>query len=382
MPDNAEFEETEYTAENIRALSDEEKSLFAFVIPSYKPTEGMTKLISNLKSSGFENIVVVNDGSEERFLPLFEEAERAGCRTVRHSVNMGKGRALKDGFNKVLLEMPECRFIFTLDSDGYQQVESMNVLARAALDNPDNIILGCRNYKSKTAKKKKAFSNFLTRLVMAMLCGIKISDTKTTFRVYPIEAVKKFITTGGERYDYETNILLETKAKEIKMTEVVLPDENFLNTASHFNPLVDSFNLYKVFVRYVLVALLCYSVDLGIFRLLMEYLQVVSPFYYTIIDTIIARIISSFVGFLINRKKVFKNDGKQSKWVGVKYYTVIFGQMIVSALSIWAIKRAIPGIDVVLIKLIVDFILFCIGFAFQREWVFKKKKPSDSGKTV
>jgi len=168
------------------------------------------------------------------------------------------------------------------------------------------------------------------------------------------------------------NVLLESKSKEVKITEVTLGDENFTNKESHYNPLIDSFNLYKLFLRYLLVAVITYGVDLGLFRLLMAYLKIISPIYYTIIDTVLARIVSSFVGLVIKRKRVFKTK-EHTAATTAKYYTAIFGQMIVSALAVWSLQKVWP-VDVVVIKLIVDFVLFIIGFIAQREWVFKTRE--------
>jgi putative flippase GtrA len=88
-----------------------------------------------------------------------------------------------------------------------------------------------------------------------------------------------------------------------------------------------------------------------------------------VIDTVIARVVSSFVGFLIKMNKVFKTK-EHTAATTAKYYIVTFGQMLVSAISVWLIQR-IWHVDVVVIKMIVDFILFIIGFVLQREWVFK-----------
>ncbi len=66
------------------------------IIPSYEPDEKLLKLLGQLRESGFQNIVLVDDGSGEDYACFFARAERDyGCRVLRHAVNQGKGRALK-----------------------------------------------------------------------------------------------------------------------------------------------------------------------------------------------------------------------------------------------------------------------------------------------
>ena len=50
----------------------------------------------------------------------------------------------------------------------------------------------------------------------------------------------------GERFEFETNMLIATKEKDIKIIEVPV-DTIYLegNKSSHFNPLIDSFRIYK-----------------------------------------------------------------------------------------------------------------------------------------
>ncbi len=354
---------------NETLLPEDAAGSFVVIIPAYNPGEVMIEFITKLFCAGFKNIVIIDDGSKEESRGVISDAESFGCRIVRHAVNMGKGRSLKDALNYISIYMTNCKYGIVLDCEGRQNIKSINELANALIENPDSLVLACRNYRSKTVKFKNVITNFFTRLAMILFCGISVYDTKTTFRAFSIETAMKFINTAGERYDYEVNVILESKAKEVKIKEIKVDDSNFENKKSHYNPLRDSFNLYKIFLRYVLVALITYGVDLGLFRLLMEYLKIISPIYYTVIDTVIARVVSSFVGFLIKRNKVFKTK-EHTAATTAKYYIVTFGQMLVSAISVWLIQR-IWHVDVVVIKMIVDFILFIIGFVLQREWVFK-----------
>ena len=78
------------------------------IIPSYEPDEKLPDLLKKLRETGFRNIVLVDDGSGEKYAGIFTEAETTyGCVVLHHAVNQGKGRALKTAFNFCLREFAD-----------------------------------------------------------------------------------------------------------------------------------------------------------------------------------------------------------------------------------------------------------------------------------
>ena len=73
------------------------------IIPSLNPNEQIITLVENLKVHGFQHIIVINDGSVTECSPYFQLLEKEHhCKVLKHAVNLGKGRALKDAFNYIL----------------------------------------------------------------------------------------------------------------------------------------------------------------------------------------------------------------------------------------------------------------------------------------
>jgi glycosyltransferase involved in cell wall biosynthesis len=76
----------------------------AILIPAYNPEDRLLKLIDDLHAAGLGNIVVVNDGSKKSCAPIFDAIRANSSITLlEHSVNMGKGAAMKTGFDYILL---------------------------------------------------------------------------------------------------------------------------------------------------------------------------------------------------------------------------------------------------------------------------------------
>lgn len=70
------------------------------MIPTLNPTEDLIDYIKHLKEKGFNDILVINDGSNKEKQPIFDTIENIdGCKILTHAINLGKGRAMKNGFN-------------------------------------------------------------------------------------------------------------------------------------------------------------------------------------------------------------------------------------------------------------------------------------------
>ena len=206
--------------------------------------------------------------------------------------------------------------------------------------------------------------------------GIKITDTQSGLRAFGKEAMQMFLTTSGERYEYETNMLIACKEKEIEIAEVPIKTIYINNNElSHFHPFRDSILIYKLFLKYILSAVSSFFVDIVLFMLFMHILPNIELGIFTtiVLASILARICSSAYNFAINAQVVFKNKGKNSI---VKYFTLVAIQMFISAFLVSEIFK-VTNLNSTTLKIGVDLLIFIANFIIQREWVFKNKKEFD-----
>ena len=96
-----------------------------------------------------------------------------------------------------------------------------------------------------------------------------------------------------------------------------------------------------------------------------------APELYIVFATILARLISATFNYSINRKKVFEKGDERSF---IKYMILAAAIMTLSAGLVHGLFF-FTGRGEMLIKGVVDSVLFLVGFIIQRDWVFKKKKP-------
>lgn len=347
----------------------------AIIIPSLDPDEKLLKLLSNLKSTGFSNLILVNDGSESKYKNYYEIAkDKYKCIVLTHSVNLGKGRALKNAFNYVLTELPNCTGAVTVDSDGQHSIEDIIECSIATAKFKDNLIMGCRDFSSKSQNVpfRSRFGNIMTHKVLKTLCGVDIPDTQTGLRGFSRKLLQTFMVTKGERFEFEMNMILDAKENNIDIK--VIPIKTIYieeNKTSHFNPLKDSIKIYSVFGKFLVSSLSSFFIDILLFTFFILLLKNtnLNSNLYILIATIFSRVLSSIFNFLVNKNIVFKNKDSNIN-VFIKYFALFTCQLLASA-GLVTLLFKLTQINESMLKIIVDMFLFLISFKIQREWVFK-----------
>ena len=345
------------------------------IIPSYEPDEKLIALLHALQAAGIRHVIVVDDGSGREYAHFFEQAAMVeNCPVLYHAVNLGKGRALKTAFNHCLREYSEACGCVTADSDGQHTPADILTCMEALCENDGSLILGCRNFDGPKVPMRSRFGNKCTRKVFHYLLGLSVSDTQTGLRAIPTAFMRELMQVRGERFEYETNMLIETKDREIPIVEVsvetVYIEEN---KTSHFNPVRDSLRIYLVFGKFLFSSLSSSILDLLLFQMFCVMLQraagLTAGIPYIVAATVCARVISAVYNFFLNYRVVFKSKAAMVVTIA-KYGLLAVCQMACSAFLVNTLYGLIGGAEV-LVKMPVDILLFFISFAIQREFVYR-----------
>lgn len=333
------------------------------IVPAYKPDcEIMRKFINELIGE-FNNVVIVNDGSGSSYDDFFKSLEKKKITVLRHCVNLGKGRALKTALNYIHNNYPNMIGVITADCDGQHSVKDIKKCAEAVRKNPNSLVLGVRDFNQKDVPFKSRYGNKITRNIFKMFIGLKLTDTQTGLRGLSKKLVEKFIATNGERYEYETNMLIDCKINEINIKEVKITTIYInKNKTSHFNPVKDSIIIYKLFTKYILSSLSTFALDVLLFWLFAN-IFIGNTNSYILLATFIARIISSLYNYLLKRKTTFK---KMKGIYLLKYLMVTVFLMLISGLTVYYTNILLPNISLVLIKIIIDVLLLAIYYFIKK----------------
>lgn len=353
------------------------------IVPSLNPDEKLVSVVKSLKEKGFNDIILVDDGSDDNHKVAFVEASKyEGVSVLVHEVNKGKGRALKTAFEYFLENRPDYEGVVTVDGDNQHKAEDVLKCCEAMISS-ESLILGVRDFSRDDIPARSKFGNNLTSGIFKTFCRLNISDTQTGLRAIPTKFIRDMLEIKGERYEYETNMLLALKSRSIPFKEVgiqtVYIDDN---ESSHFNPIKDSIKIYKVIFayffsttafKYTMCSISSWLIDNLLFNLVsFILLALLTRDIRILIATIVARIVSSFYNYLMNAKLVFKSKTNMRVTL-VKYYILWLGIMLCSFALVdlftmlFALNLQLTG----LCKIIVDLCLFFASYTIQKKWVFK-----------
>jgi putative flippase GtrA len=168
------------------------------------------------------------------------------------------------------------------------------------------------------------------------------------------------------------NVLLDFARNRIPIKELDIETVYIgKNESSHFNPLKDSFRIYKEILKFSASSLVGFLVDYAIFSILVALKLSITP------ANVIARVVSSSVNFTINRKFVFHN--KDSVWKSaIKYFLlatfILIGNTFVLNLLVHKLS-----VNSHLAKIITEVFFYIISWLVQRLFVFKRSKSTEEG---
>ena len=348
----------------------------SLIIPAYKPDEKLLSTISDAKNAGFEDILIIDDGSGKEFEEVFSAVkEVSGCTLLRHNVNKGKGAALRTAFTYFLENRDSGIGVITADADGQHLTKDIVATAQK-MKETGHIVLGCRDFTAPQVPPRSKFGNRCTIGVFRLFFGMKISDTQTGLRAFPKDVLSELVAIKGDRYEYETNMLFHMSRNALPFEEVTI-DTVYIddNSSSHFNPIRDSIRIYGLIIKYLFSSVAATVVDELVFFLLKQFPIVLIPMIpQTFPAAFLARVISSLVNYFINAKVVF--GGKSNIKTLIKYYALATVQICISAAVVYLLEYVFKvdyAIISTAIKMIVDTLLYFISFRIQHKWVFNTK---------
>lgn len=183
------------------------------VIPAYNEGPAIHAVIQEVKKYGWKNIIIVDDGSNDS---TYAEAKKSDAIVLRHSLNRGKGAAVKTGFSAA--QKLGAHAVVTIDADGQHDPRDIDTLV-TALHKGYDVVLGTRNFEELHIPRYKAFANKLGNFFTWLLYGIWVQDSQSGIRAYNKRALT-LIQINNDRYEFESEIVRELKVHDFRWIEV------------------------------------------------------------------------------------------------------------------------------------------------------------------
>ena len=219
------------------------------VIPTYNRADKVRGAIDSVLAQTLSDleVVVVDDGSSDE---TGRVASERGAQLLKHSQNLGKGAALRTGFESILRK--DYRVVITLDADGQHDPAEIPSLLDVFQSVKPDILIASRASKFDQMTFLRRFWNRLGVKAVARLCHSDITDSQSGFRLIRTEVLRE-INLSTSRFETELELLIKACKKGFSVLSVPINTQKVDGTASsHFRPVTDTWRVCKLFLRSLL----------------------------------------------------------------------------------------------------------------------------------
>jgi len=339
------------------------------LIPAYEPDERLIALTEEILNKGNISILVIDDGSGEKYSSVFALVRAQGIEVLTHKVNKGKGAALKTGFEHILSSDRYTCPVVTADCDGQHKVNDILAVADASEKNPSRLVLGCRKFIAESESDTKVplrnkLGNLFSVTLFRLATGMHVSDTQTGLRGFSRDMLPWLLSISGDRFEYEQKMLLETKKAGFPPLE--LPIETVYdkeNYSTHYRPVRDSLRVIAPILKYFSSSLTSFIIDYT--------LVLVLEMHFSLFTSVVmARIVSAAANFILNKLFVFNDTRSKRTGKALLKYSALAIALVLASYGLITLMRDLAGIPLPIAKLIADILLFCVSYWVQRRYIF------------
>lgn len=222
------------------------------IIPTYNNSQTIKKVIEDVLIYT-NDVIVINDGSTDNTPELLNSFSSIDL--ISYLPNKGKGYALRNGIKRA--QQRGFQYAITIDSDGQHFADDIPLFIYKIELSPDSLLVGARNLRQENMPKKNTFGNKFSNFWFRFQTGIKLPDTQSGYRLYPIKkmAGSRYFTS---KYEFEIEVMVKAAWKGINIEPV--PIKVFYaeegKRISHFRPFKDFtrisiLNTYLVFLALI-----------------------------------------------------------------------------------------------------------------------------------
>jgi len=205
------------------------------LIPTYNNQKTLKRVIDGVLNFT-QNLLVVNDGSTDSTAQILANYGNK-IDVLYLEVNKGKGSVLRIGFKHLIEKGFD--YVITIDSDGQHFPHDIPYFVeKFSEENHPVLLIGSRQMEQDGIPKKSSFGNKFSNFWFWFETGIKLNDTQSGYRLYPLHFIPKKFWTN--KFEFEIEIIVRTAWKGIKVMNIpidILYDPN--ERVSHFRPFRD-----------------------------------------------------------------------------------------------------------------------------------------------
>lgn len=189
------------------------------VIPAFNESSSIVSVLNRvLAQRPVQEVVVVDDASRDNTWEVLQPfASNPRVKLLRHTINQGKGAALRTGFQQATAS-----YVLVQDADLEYDPEEFHALLAPAVAGRADVVFGSR-FKSFGANRVLYYwhsvgNHFLTTL-SNMATNLNLTDMETGYKLFRREVIQK-IKIEEPRFGFEPEITAKVSKLNVRIYEV------------------------------------------------------------------------------------------------------------------------------------------------------------------
>ena len=214
------------------------------LIPSYNEARTIGGIVGKVRAQGLV-VYVVDDGSSDNSAIL---ASAAGAIVIKNEKNMGKGAALREGFEGVLKDRFDA--VIVMDGDGQHEAVSIPDFVRNMREEKADMVIGNRMLDAGQMPFLRRKTNRLMSYIISKVSGCYVPDTQCGYRLITRKVLEN-ITLDSSNYEIESELIIKAGRKGFKICSVPVK-AIYQDEQSKINPVTDTLRFLAFIVRIAL----------------------------------------------------------------------------------------------------------------------------------
>ncbi len=184
------------------------------VIPALNEASRIPNVIRELEILGFNNIVVVNDGSTDDTSAISDQFPNV--RVLDHIVNLGPGASTMTGIEFCISK--GANYIATIDADHQNQPADLMSLLERLLERNSDLVIGSRFLQQNDIPFQRLIYNWVGNVVSYIKTGLAVSDSQSGIKIMTRSfAEKLYIDHNG--FEFCIDIIKKAKLNSAEVDE-------------------------------------------------------------------------------------------------------------------------------------------------------------------